>query len=87
MDRNGTVWHRQANRRAKRYHKSPGTLGRLARWKPLANAYAAKFRCGRIAHSHADILYIQQLTLFWQGPWSDACCAHYVLSQQLHRKV
>ncbi|KXZ53605.1 hypothetical protein GPECTOR_6g522 [Gonium pectorale] len=44
MDRNGAVWHRQANYRHHRHSKRASRLTRLKRWKPLAAAYAAKFR-------------------------------------------
>ncbi|KAF5825822.1 hypothetical protein DUNSADRAFT_6688 [Dunaliella salina] len=44
MDRNGVVWHKQANRASKRYAKSKGTLQRLKRWKALHHTEAAKFR-------------------------------------------
>ncbi|GIL66972.1 hypothetical protein Vafri_20471 [Volvox africanus] len=42
VDRNGVIWHRQANYRHKRYCKSASQLTRLKRWKPLAGAYASK---------------------------------------------
>mmetsp|Transcript_24783 Transcript_24783/g.67547 ORF Transcript_24783/g.67547 Transcript_24783/m.67547 type:complete len:246 (-) Transcript_24783:761-1498(-) len=44
MDRNGVVWHKQANRASKRYAKSKGTLQRLKRWKALHHTEASKFR-------------------------------------------
>lgn len=44
VDRNDIVWHRQANRRHKRYSKNTSQLTRLKRWKPLASAYASKLR-------------------------------------------
>ncbi|EFJ48576.1 hypothetical protein VOLCADRAFT_120847 [Volvox carteri f. nagariensis] len=44
VDRNGVVWHRQANFRHQRYCKSASQLTRLKRWKPLASAYANKLR-------------------------------------------
>jgi len=37
MDRNGVVWHKQANRASKRYGKAHGTLTKLKRWKALHN--------------------------------------------------
>ncbi|GLC34428.1 hypothetical protein PLESTB_000729800 [Pleodorina starrii] len=42
VDRNGVVWHRQANFRHQRFCKSASNLTRLKRWKPLASAYASK---------------------------------------------
>ncbi|KAG2442137.1 hypothetical protein HYH02_009625 [Chlamydomonas schloesseri] len=43
-DRNGIIWHRQANYRHARHAKSASQLTRLKRWKPLAPAFAAKLR-------------------------------------------
>ncbi|KAG1661149.1 hypothetical protein FOA52_002524 [Chlamydomonas sp. UWO 241] len=43
-DRNGAIWHQQANSSHRRHSKSSGQQGRLARLKPLATAYASKLR-------------------------------------------
>ncbi|GFH11087.1 uncharacterized protein HaLaN_06523 [Haematococcus lacustris] len=44
MDRNGTVWHKQANRNSHRHYKSSAALDRLRRLKPLPRTMAANFR-------------------------------------------
>ncbi|KAL6761126.1 hypothetical protein V8C86DRAFT_3132038 [Haematococcus lacustris] len=44
MDRNGTVWHKQANRNSHRHYKSSTALDRLRRLKPLPRTMAANFR-------------------------------------------
>ncbi len=59
MDRNGVVWHKQANRGSKRHVRSAGTLGRLARWKALHPAYAAKLR---------KLPGVRQTLKYWQAP-------------------
>ncbi|KAG2490786.1 hypothetical protein HYH03_010708 [Edaphochlamys debaryana] len=44
VDRNGTVWHRQANYRHQRHDKTASQLTRLKRWKPLYSAFASKLK-------------------------------------------
>ena len=44
LDRNGVVWHKQANSSHKRHAKSSNQLTRLKRWKPLDQTVAAKFK-------------------------------------------
>eukprot|EP00798_Chlamydomonas_sp_ICE-L_P027015 gene27015-2241_t len=44
LDRNGTIWHKQANSSHKRNAKSASQVTRLKRLKPLYSTFAKKFK-------------------------------------------
>ncbi|GAX81859.1 hypothetical protein CEUSTIGMA_g13879.t1 [Chlamydomonas eustigma] len=44
MDRDGVIWHKQANRVRHRHSKTSGTLTRLKRLKPLSTGFAKKLK-------------------------------------------
>jgi len=44
LDRNGVVWHKQANGHHKKHLKTASQLARLKQWKPLYSKYASKFK-------------------------------------------